>query len=72
MISLSHEELAAFVDQLSVSQQDDLYNMLLVRRAQRRPVTAEQQEMAMDVISVWLAIRNKLLQSKDTPNDSSG
>ena len=72
MTSLSFEELAAFVDQLSVSQQDDLYHLLLTRQAQRRTATAEPLQRAMDVITMWLTIRNSSTQPKDAPNAPQG
>ena len=65
MTSLSYEELVALVDQLSVSQQDDLYHLLLARQAQRRPPTAEREQLATDALKMWVAICNGVGQPKD-------
>jgi len=72
MTPISYEQMVTFVDGLSVSQQNDLYQLLLVKRAQRQPPSNDRQPEATDVITMWLAIRNSIEQPKDKPNAPQG
>ena len=71
-LEIDYRQLVQLVDQLSEAEQNDLIRQVLLRRAEKRPLTSEEKMRLFDAAKIYSEVLNEPSMRREDWYDDDG